>query len=210
MTVLSPQRQYGDDGHGGIASWATASCPMSANSGLQQHGDVQAPTPCAHYTHTCRWLTGAAQQPELGPGPHPRASQGRAAELTGLGGGVEKGGAPGAPRAVGRAEPAPDLKHVLRVTLQMVLQAGPVLRRILPCLHLRRVQGVRRDRDSAGSRHHPHPPRSGNMWWSLPSWSAGMGMGMVLPEYMGLAQPRGAPPRGAACQGDPHLSPMVL
>lgn len=154
VTVLSPRRQHGDGVLGGIASWATVSCPVPANSGLQQHGDVLAPRPLAGYTHVSHWLTGAAQQPELGPGPYPGASQGQAAELTSLGGGVEEGGAPGTPRAVGRAEPAPDLKHILRVTLQVVLQAGPVLRRILPCLHLRRVQGVRRDWDTAS----PPPP----------------------------------------------------
>lgn len=75
--------------------------------------------------------------------PKKRRESSAEAERTCLGGGVEKRGAPGAPGAVGRAEPAPDLKHVLGVTLQVVPRAGPVRRRAVPRLHLQGKRGAR-------------------------------------------------------------------
>jgi len=79
----------------------------------------------------------------------------RAAERTCLGGGVEKRGAPGAPGAVGRAEPAADLERVLRVTLQVVPRAGPALRRAVPRLHLRGMRGAEGGEwDAAGTPTH--------------------------------------------------------
>lgn len=82
VTVLSPRLQHGDGGVVAVPPGPQhhARClpaAVSGSAGTRRLACRVRAThvPCACRTHACRWLTRAAQQPELGPGPH-RASQG--------------------------------------------------------------------------------------------------------------------------------------